>query len=211
MSQIVRVSMSQQIYHLLKGRIFDQTYDLGEPINILNLSRELGISNTPIREAVQMLCAEGLVTASVNAKFRVMEPTEKSMGELNETIFILLCGAYLSCRHNGETDLLASRLQSAFHEQAEAFAGAQQTYIMTAIDFDRCFVSVCGNEKLLSVFNGLCDQLFLSVRYAYQHNTMEKEENLQEHRDLLEAVKSGEKDRVIELLHHHYNKHLYAQ
>ena len=56
MSELIRVSMRQQIYDIIKKRILSQEYDLGAPINIVALSKELSISNTPIREAVSMLC-----------------------------------------------------------------------------------------------------------------------------------------------------------
>ena len=51
MGELIRVSMKQQIYEIVKGRIMDQTYPLGLPVNIVSLSKEFGVSNTPIREA----------------------------------------------------------------------------------------------------------------------------------------------------------------
>ena len=50
-----RISMRDQVYEIIKNRILSREYSLGEPINIVHLSKELGISNTPIREALSQL------------------------------------------------------------------------------------------------------------------------------------------------------------
>ena len=80
MASIQRSSMKDQVYELIKGRIYSQYYKSGEEIKILTLSKELGVSNTPIREALTMLVAEGLLTTSLNNKFRVIELNEEEMG-----------------------------------------------------------------------------------------------------------------------------------
>lgn len=208
MSKIVRLSMRQQVYNIIKKRILSQEYDLGDPINIVALSRELSASNTPIREAVTMLCAEGLVTSSVNQQFRVVELSEESICELNQTIYILLSGAYRSCVLMNKTEELSALLEKAYARQQKAYEKNNQLrYIQDAIAFDRCFVSVLGNSRLLSVFSSLSDMLFLSVRYAYQHTKLTMEENMVEHQDLMNAMKNQEHSRMEPLLFHHYDKH----
>lgn len=207
MSTIVRTSMRQQIYDELKHRILTQQYDLGEPINLVSLSKEFSISNTPIREAVSMLNAEGLVVSNLNAQFRVIDFNETTMRELNETAYILESGAYRMCCREKKHVQLANLLEQALEEQLKAVHNNFYDYIFLAIDFDRCFIKISDNDKLLSFFNRLADLLFLSVRYAYQNNTMALEENLNEHKELLAAVRRQDNDQVEALLYHHYDKH----
>lgn len=208
MSELIRISMRDQIYGIIKNRIISQEYGLGDPINIVTLSKELSISNTPIREAMSMLCAEGLVISTVNSKFRVVELDEQMMGELNETVLILLSGAYMDCCRRGRTSELSELLENAYARQVEASHEPNQiTYIRSAIAFDRCFVAVCGNARLNSVFDSLSDLLFLSVRYSYAHSRMGQAENMAQHRALADAVKANRQDNVQSLLVQHYNKH----
>lgn len=210
MEEIIRGGIRQQIYDIIKERILSAEYRLGDPVNIVSLSKELAVSNTPIREAVSMLCAEGLIVSNVNHKFRVMELTEKKMSELNETFLILLSGAYTCCCHNGKNAGLADLLQTAFDEQSEAFRQNEMIpYIRKAIAFDRCFVSVCENDRLLSVFDNQSNQLFLSVRYAYRHADLAMASNLEEHRALLAAARADEQETVQQLLRQHYDKHFF--
>ena len=206
MSTIVRTSMRQQIYEELKHRILTQQYALGEPINLVSLSREFSISNTPIREAISMLNAEGLVVSNLNSQFRVVDFDESTMWELNETAYILLSGSYRMCCKEKKFKELVSLLEQALDRQMEAVHDDFYDYIFLAIDFDRCFIKVSDNEKLLSFFNRLADLLFLSVRYAYQH-TMALEQNLNEHKELLAAVRQQDHDLVDVLLYQHYDKH----
>lgn len=207
MSTIVRTSMRQQIYDELKHRILTQKYDLGEPINLVSLSREFSISNTPIREAISMLNAEGLVVSNLNAQFRVVDFNETTMWELNETAYILLSGSYRMCCREKKHEQLANLLEQALDRQLNAEQDDFYHYIFLAIDFDRCFVKISDNEKLLSFFNRLADLLYLSVRYAYQHNTAALEKNLEEHKKLLTAVRRQDAHQVDTLLYQHYDKH----
>ena len=71
MATIIKTSTKDQVYDIIKEKIFLQEYDLGDTINITALSSELGVSNTPIREALSKLEAEGLVTSSMSSKVRV--------------------------------------------------------------------------------------------------------------------------------------------
>ena len=86
---ILRQSAKDLVYEALKEKILKQEYNLGDPLNIVHLSAEFGTSNTPIREALSRLESEGLVTSSLNSKFRVTELTEESSHELDNTIRIL--------------------------------------------------------------------------------------------------------------------------
>lgn len=207
MEKIIRTSMKEQMYDIIKNRIFDQEYNLGDPINIVGLSKEFGISNTPIREAINMLVAEGLLTSSLSYKFRVVELNEKNMVEINEAVSVILCGSYrLACRNGGITRL-PQLLEKALEKQKALLeTGSEKEYIFCSIAFDRCFAEVSNNEKLLSVYDNLSNLLYLSVRHAYHKVYMGVSENLKQHEMLLEAVKNSNYELVLRLLQEHYDK-----
>lgn len=207
MGKIIRTSMKDQMYDIIKERIFNQEYKLGDPINIVELSKEFGISNTPIREAINMLVAEGLLTSSLSYKFRVIELNEKNMTEINEAVSVILCGSYqLACR-NGGVGNLPKLLETALEKQKNMIEDFHETeYIFCSLAFDRCFVEASNNEKLISVYDNLSNLLYLSVRHAYQKTYMGVAENLKQHEQLLEAVKSGAYELVLKLLQEHYDK-----
>lgn len=206
MGELIRVSIKDQIYEIVKERIIDQTYPMGAPVNIVSLSREFGVSNTPIREALNILCAEGLLVSTLNAKFRVIEMNEDVKRELNEAVYVVLSGAYQCACRSGKVSALPQLLEEAYRAQLACGQRADTEYIKRAIAFDRCFVQVAENDKLLSVFDNLSSLLFLSVRYTYYQSEHSVSENLSEHRIMLEAVRAGERDRVLHTLLRHYSR-----
>ena len=82
MAQIRKQSMKEQIYQIIKDRILNLEYPMDTPLNLVQLSKELGTSNTPLREALSLLEAEGLVVASLNNKVRVIGFTQESYRDL---------------------------------------------------------------------------------------------------------------------------------
>lgn len=207
MGELIRISVKQQIYDIVKARIIEQVYPMGAPVNIVTLSKEFGVSNTPIREALNILCAEGLLVSTLNTKFRVVEMNEAVTRELNEAIYVVLSGAYQCAVRSGKVTALPPMLEKAYAAQlACEKAQADTDYIRTAIAFDRCFAEVAENEKLLTVFDNLSTLLFLSVRYSYYRSENAVEDNLNEHRMLLQAVRAGAHDQVLSTLLHHYSR-----
>ena len=106
-----RISMRDQVYEIIKNRILSREYSLGEPINIVHLSKELGISNTPIREALSQLETERLITINSNQKYHVTDLNEKLINDLCSVVLIHLLGAFKVCRDNGKMPVLISKLR----------------------------------------------------------------------------------------------------
>ena len=92
MTKVARSRMRDQTYRIIRERILNQHYRFGERINIDILSRELGVSNNPIREALTVLEQDGIITITPNVGAKVLEFTAESYRELTETIEILLVG-----------------------------------------------------------------------------------------------------------------------
>ena len=90
---IIKKSMKDQIYDLLRERILDEQYRFGDKINILALSTELGVSNTPIREAISMLERDGLVKITPNAGPRVIEYSPALFRQVEKAMETLMLGA----------------------------------------------------------------------------------------------------------------------
>ena len=204
---ILRQSAKDLVYEALKEKILKQEYNLGDPLNIVHLSAEFGTSNTPIREALSRLESEGLVTSSLNSKFRVTELTEESSHELNNTILILLQGGLSLCIKEGKTAELEKELsrtlekQLSLYDSADAFA-----YVMASLAFDRSFVAAAGNARLLRIFDTQANLFSLSMSYSDKKS---RQSNLAEHKAILAAIKEGDYANVNLLLEKHYDKHVW--
>lgn len=71
-----RTTVTEQTYEALKEMILDQTVEPGQRMNIGKLSKDLGVSSSPIREALTRLEVEGLVVSELYAGYRVAPPPD---------------------------------------------------------------------------------------------------------------------------------------
>ncbi len=208
MAIINKTSMKDQVYELIRERIFSQKYRSGEEIKILPLSNELGVSNTPIREALTALAAEGLLTTSLNNKFRVVELSEEINAELNETIKVLLIGGYLSAHGDNRDSGLEEMLRKRLALQRQALEkGSENEYIKRTLSFDRSFVEITGNKKLIKMYDDNSYLFYLFIRHTVWENAEHRDKALNEHEQLIKAVAKGDSKLVVDLLEKHYDKH----
>ncbi len=207
MAIIQRTSMKDQVYELIRQRIYAQHYLPGEEIKILSLSNELGVSNTPIREALNVLAAEGLLSTSMNNKFRVVELNEEMNVELNETIKVLLTGGYLTAHKDGRDAGLEEILKERFRRQKEILkTGDDHEYLLSTISFDKSFVEITGNKKLIKMFDDNSYLFYLFIRHTIWKEEGNREKALSEHEQLIKAVSANDSKLVTELLEKHYDK-----
>ena len=136
MAQIRKQSMKEQIYQIIKDRILNLEYPMDTPLNLVQLSKELGTSNTPLREALSLLEAEGLVVASLNNKVRVIGFTQESYRDLNRTILVQLLGAYQLCLEDKKNSYLCNILENQLNIQQAVFEeGDINGFITASINF----------------------------------------------------------------------------
>lgn len=82
--RVIKTNLNAQVYDVLKEMIADQRFTPGSSINVERLTQELGVSRTPIWEAVRRLEQEGIVTHTPHKGVRVRELTRKMALELYE-------------------------------------------------------------------------------------------------------------------------------
>lgn len=212
MARVVKADFRNQAYSLLRERILKQEYTFGERLNIDILSRELSISNNPIREALTMLEKDGLITKTPNVGSKVIEFTADSFRELTKTIEILVAGAYHLCREEGKIEALTRRMEEALEAQREAEdGGSDLDFARAAIRFDESFVKITENQRLIHLFDSQMDIFQMALLHDYQNRDIDRGANITEHEAILLATKSGDHDRVLNLIHHHYAREIAFQ
>jgi DNA-binding GntR family transcriptional regulator len=80
--RLVRTNLNNQVYDILKEMIADQRFNTGSYINVEKLTHELGVSRTPIWEAIRRLEQEGIVVHSPHRGVKVRELTRETALEL---------------------------------------------------------------------------------------------------------------------------------
>ena len=209
MTMITKTSIKEQVYQIIKKKIYDQEYDFGDTINITALSKELGVSNTPIREALSRLEVEGLVKTTMSTKTQVISLDEKEFAECAISFFVTAFGAYALCHKEDKIDTLLELMDAALAEQRKAFEEQNFTdYVEKSNAFDRTFAVATGNERVLQSYDNLTSLFYPIVRLQHSRADYNREENLRQHEEIRDAVASGDFMKTKDLLYNHFNKHL---
>src|SRR6187549_161639 len=82
-------ALYEEVAELLRQRIFNRELAPGSWIDELKLAEEYGISRTPLREALKVLAAEGLVTMKVRRGAYVTEVSEKDLADVYHLLSLL--------------------------------------------------------------------------------------------------------------------------
>ncbi|MBR2674111.1 MAG: GntR family transcriptional regulator [Mogibacterium sp.] len=204
---LVRIPIKDQLYGIIKNRILTGEIALGERINILTLSRELNVSNTPIREALSMLERDGLIEIIPNAGYRVLPFSNELFFKIEQSVKALLYGSYSLAVDLGKTDLLISLLEEALEAQLSVYKNCEQhEYVRVSMQFDKSFVSCTENDYLKKMYGEIEDIFYLVVVYDHSFLEAERLPIIEEHRQMLDAVKKGDHNRVLSLIKEHYRR-----
>ncbi|MEZ3486290.1 MAG: GntR family transcriptional regulator [Lachnospiraceae bacterium] len=185
-------TVRQQLYSILKQRIMDGEYEPGEHLNIDAIGRELGVSNSPLREALTLLVKDGLVEIRPNVGMNVMSFSPQKYLELVDMVNTWIIGAYNLCVRDQKTDLLIQILEEQYRVMEDAGkASKNKEFIYAILDFERSFVRATGNQLFISTFDSSFDAFRLAYYYNHIGLALSYEKNLQRAHAVIEAVRIG--------------------
>jgi DNA-binding GntR family transcriptional regulator len=153
----------------------------------LQLAAQLGVSSTPIREAIRMLEQEGLAVTVPRKGAEVAKMTLKGMEdvlEIREALDILAC--QLACeRITAEQLELLKEKKKGFEDSLKS--GNVRLIAETDVAFHDVIYDATGNPKLVNMLNNLREQI-----YRYRVEYLKKEENypklIKEHNEIFDSL-----------------------
>ncbi len=186
-------NINEKVYEFIKRRIIDLTYPPGRRINSAELRKELGISQTPIKDALFRLAGEQMVEISSRRGTYVKDVTERDIREIAETRIIIETGAVEMTEGRIGRDKLA-RLREAY--LATLDQGRQEFDYSSFMERDSRFhmaiVGLTDNQRLLQTYLQLNSHVQV-VRSRYAGPGTKKLPRTDEaHRTILEALERGD-------------------
>lgn len=175
------------VFHTLRKAILTGELKPGERLMEIHLANKLGVSRTPIREAIRKLELEGLVTMIPRRGAEVAQITEKSLRDVLEVRRSLdaLC-AELACQRiseEGKEQLGAACV--AFEKATEL----KDTTVIAEADvaLHDIIVAATGNDRLVQLVNNLSEQMY-RYRFEYIKDENQHERLIEEHRMMYESI-----------------------
>lgn len=199
--------LSEQAFQTIRDRILRGTTVAGEKLKIDVLQRDLEISSSPLREALNRLVAENLVVADDRRGFRAAPVTVADLKDLTAIRVVVEPGALVASMAAG-SDAWESQVVAAFYrlDRIERRVAAGQMsrddeWTARHKDFHLALISACGSERLVVLCSKLFDQ---SERYRRLSASLrQKSRNTaNEHKKLMDAVLSRDPDAPLLLRRH---------
>ena len=111
MAAIKKRSLVDQVYEMLRGDIITLRRPLGSKLNVNELQDELGVSCTPIREAVNRLQQEGLVVYENNVGAHILDLDQHDITEIEQLAMTLHCAAIRLAMAHGDRAAIVTGLE----------------------------------------------------------------------------------------------------
>lgn len=175
------------VFNTLRKAILTGELKPGERLMEIHLANRLGVSRTPIREAIRKLELEGLVTMIPRRGAEVAQITEKSLKDVLEVRRALdaLC-AELACERITEQG--KAQLAAACGEFEKATKTKDTTVIAKAdVALHDIIVAATGNQRLVQLVNNLAEQMY-RYRFEYIKDESQHEKLIEEHRMIYESI-----------------------
>ncbi len=185
------------VFNTLRKAILTGELKPGERLMEIHLANRLGVSRTPIREAIRKLELEGLVIMIPRRGAEVAQITEKSLKDVLEVRRALdaLC-AELACERISEEE--KGKLKQACDQfRHAAVTGDAATIAAADVAFHDIIVLATGNERLIQLINNLSEQMY-RYRFEYIKDESRHDNLVQEHRMIYDSIIRGEKKKAAE-------------
>ncbi|PYE53775.1 GntR family transcriptional regulator [Deinococcus yavapaiensis] len=206
-SKRARSLAREDVYTQLSTWIIDGTLAPEEPLRDQEIAERLGVSRTPVREALRRLEDEGFVETALNRWTRVAPLRVEQAAELYlvvealEVLALRLAAPALTAPDLERLRALDARLQVALrdHDAREA--------VETDTAFHDVWIARSGNRELQGTLESLKRKL-RRVELAYFNATSSGEASLDEHARILDALRSGDTSEAVRALENNWRASL---
>jgi DNA-binding GntR family transcriptional regulator len=200
-------ALYEEVAEQLRQRIFRRELEPGSWIDELKIAEEFGISRTPLREALKVLAAEGLVTMKVRRGAYVTEMSEKDLRDVYHLLSLLESDAAGVVAERA-TDAQLKTLQD-LHAELEAAVADREKFFAVNECFHMLLLELADNRWRSQMVADLRKVMKLN-----RHNSLFKEgriaDSLNEHRAIMAAMQARDPKRTRKAMQAHFAQGLQA-
>ena len=190
------------VFQTLRTAILKGELKPGERLMELQLASKLGVSRTPIREAIRMLEQEGLAKTVPRKGAHVAKMTEKEMEDVLQVRQALEeLAARTSCDRFIQAQL--QELKEAHHEfEKSTLRGNVREIAQADVKFHDVIYKGADNPRLMMMLNNLREQMY-RYRVEYLKDSHCYPQLVREHQEMVDAFAERNKDAVTAILRQH--------
>lgn len=203
---------SDYAYTRIRDAILNGEYEPGQPMHQPTLAKTIGISTTPLREAMRRLMTEGLVDLDAHRDARVSPLTAEEARDLLEVRLSLdPLAASLAAQRRTKDDLRRMRETLALVEPLQSDPSVHDLTAHRA--FHRALYEASHNDLLISALDGLWDKAdrYRRLGLEVDRSEAERDQKNREHHALYDAIAARDADAAHQVMLQHISTSLGAK
>ena len=194
--------LSQKVYRALKTEIIKGSLKPGTKLLEGKIAEQMGVSRTPVREALKELAAEGFVKMNPNQAVVVSNASVEDVQEVLQIRGVLEgLAARLATRMISEEEI---KELEKYQKQMEYYTKKDDVLAFSEMDaeFHELILNVCGNNRLIQIRKNLSDQ---AHRYRIRSLSVpgRLKYSLKEHQEIVEELKRKNAEQADRLSQKH--------
>lgn len=199
----------RELYQWIRAAILNGKIAADEPISQAKLAAELGVSRTPLREALRMLQAEGLVVGELNQRMRVASPTAEDLDSLYGSRIVLESfGLALTIPRLTESEVRQIQ-QTLKHMNAHNWIGDRAGWEVLHNTFHRQLLMHVGTVLGTTLADTIGNFQLRAERYRRLYVSLDASASAmaaQDHARIAEAVAERDTDAAVRALAEHLSR-----
>lgn len=189
-------SLKAEIAARLRSQILEGELEPGQRVIEPELAERFGASKTPVREALQLLAAEGLVEVLPKKGYRIRTMELTDLSEILELRTLLESRAAARCARCADSEQI-EELTQRWEAQRDALGLEPLERTLLARDFHAGIAQAAGSHRLAGILEGLHHEMVRAHHVLPQLRWHLSEEiELREHREILAAITAGDPERA---------------
>lgn len=197
--------LREVVFHTLREAILTGELEPGEHLMEVKLANKLGVSRTPVREAIRKLELEGLVVMTPRRSAEVAKITKEDLIDVLEVRKVLESLAIqLSCKNRSEEDLIKLK------ENLKSFKlyinkNSVTEIATTDVQFHEIIYNSTGNRRLNQILYNLREQMY-RYRLEYIKDRQTRKNLILEHEEIIQSIQERNVDRAKKAILIHIEK-----
>lgn len=190
-----------EAYRKIKQNLLSRSA-LHEPISEAQIASKLGLSRTPVREALRLLEREGLVTFRPRVGWKLSLLTEDDIDEIFELKLLLEPAAAANAARNASPADRQRLLTIVDQMAAAVHQGDNDRWLNLDVEFHQVLLTISGNRRLRQVIDNLNDQWW-RINVGVLALKMRTEQSYKEHVAIAQAIDAGNAEKARQEITEH--------
>jgi DNA-binding GntR family transcriptional regulator len=203
-----RSTIVDTVYDNIRKMIIYKELVIGQKLSEIGLSEHLGVSRTPVHEALRRLSNEGYVLIVPKSGAWVASPTKQEIEDAYAVRCKLECwAASMAAAH--VTPLFLAQLDEKIAIEDKLFkARSLESYLEVNNNFHMIIASASANTVLIEYIKSILSKTFIYMVFMERFFDLENNPSLDEHKQIREAFTLRDSELCVQLMEIHIKKSL---